>query len=61
LLLDARGAAAVHDATSLEAALEAWLDDPPARRAAGDLAREVVRSGLGAAERSYELVAALMR
>jgi 3-deoxy-D-manno-octulosonic-acid transferase len=61
LLLDARAAAAVHDATSLEAALEAWLDDPPARRAAGDAAREVVRAGLGAAERSYELVAALMR
>ena len=61
LLLDARAAAAVYDATSLEAALEAWLDDPPARRAGGDAAREVVRSGLGAAERSYELVAALMR
>jgi 3-deoxy-D-manno-octulosonic-acid transferase len=61
LLLDARAAAAVHDATSLEAALEAWLDDPPARRAAGDAAREVVRAGLGAAERSYELVAELMR
>ena len=61
LLLDARAAAIGHDATSLEAALEAWLDDPPARRAAGDAAREVVRAGLGAAERSYELVAALMR
>jgi 3-deoxy-D-manno-octulosonic-acid transferase len=61
LLLDARAAATAHDATSLEAALEAWLDDPPARRAAGDAAREVVRAGLGAAERSYELVTALMR
>ena len=61
LLLDARAAAIAQDATSLEAALEAWLDDPPARRAAGDAAREAVRAGLGAAERSYELVAALMR
>jgi len=61
LLLDARAAATAQDATSLEAALENWLDDPPARRAAGDAAREVVRAGLGAAERSYELVAALMR
>ena len=61
LLLDARAAAAAYDSTSLEAALEAWLDDPPARRAAGDAAREVVRRGLGAAERSYELIAELMR
>jgi hypothetical protein len=51
----------VYDTTSLEAALEGWLEDPPARRAAGDAAREVVRGGLGAAERSYELVAELMR
>ncbi len=49
------------DALSLDAALEAWLDDESARRAAGDAAREVVRAGLGAAERSYDLVAALMR
>ena len=61
LLLSARAAATVQDTTSLEAALEAWLDDPAARRASGDAAREVVRAGLGAAERSYELVAALMR
>jgi 3-deoxy-D-manno-octulosonic-acid transferase len=61
LLLDGRGAAAVQDTTSLEAALEAWVDDPSARRAAGDAAREVVRAGLGAAERSYELVRTLLR
>ena len=58
LLLAARAAATAHDTTSLEASLEAWLDDPAARRAAGDAAREVVRAGLGAAERSYALVAA---
>jgi 3-deoxy-D-manno-octulosonic-acid transferase len=61
LLLEARAAAVAHDALSLEAALEAWLDDPSARRDAGTAAREAVRAGLGAAERSYELVAALMR
>jgi 3-deoxy-D-manno-octulosonic-acid transferase len=61
LLLDARAAATAQDTTSLEAALEAWLDDDAARRVAGDAAREVVRAGLGAAERSFELVAALMR
>jgi 3-deoxy-D-manno-octulosonic-acid transferase len=61
VLLEARAAATAQDTTSLEATLEAWLDDAVARRAAGDAAREAVRAGLGAAERSYELVAALMR
>jgi len=61
LLLDARAAATAWDALSLDAALEAWLDDEAAQRSAGDAAREVVRAGLGAAERSYDLVAALMR
>jgi 3-deoxy-D-manno-octulosonic-acid transferase len=61
LLLGARAAATAQDTTSLEAAIEAWLDDASARRASGDAAREVVRAGLGAAERSYDLVAALMR
>jgi 3-deoxy-D-manno-octulosonic-acid transferase len=61
MLLEARAAATAPDTTSLEAALEAWLDDDTARRTAGDAAREVVRAGLGAAERSFELVAALLR
>ena len=61
LLIEARAAATATDATSLDAMLEMWLDDETARRASGDAAREVVRAGLGAAERSYELVAALMR
>jgi 3-deoxy-D-manno-octulosonic-acid transferase len=60
LLLEARAAATVSDTTSLEAALTAWLEDDPARRASGDAAREMVRAGLGAAERSFELVASLM-
>jgi 3-deoxy-D-manno-octulosonic-acid transferase len=61
LLLEARAAATAWDALSLDAALEAWLDDEAARRSAGEAARGVVRAGLGAAERSYDLVAALMR
>ena len=61
LLIEARAAATASDATSLDAMLEMWLDDEAAQRTAGDAAREVVRAGLGAAERSYELVAALMR
>jgi 3-deoxy-D-manno-octulosonic-acid transferase len=60
LLLDAGGAVTAADATSLEAALEYWLTDADLRRAAGDVARSVVRNGLGAAERSYALVSELM-
>lgn len=61
LLLAAGAAASVRDAPSLEVVLGHWLEETAARRTAGDAAREVVRSGLGAAERSYELVASLMR
>ena len=61
LLIARGGAASVRDAASVEASLATWIDDPSARRAAGDAARDVVREGLGAAERSFALVAALMR
>ena len=61
LLIEARAAATASDATSLDAMLEMWLDDEAARRSAGDAAREIVRAGLGAAERSFELVSALLR
>ena len=61
-LLSASSAAeSIADARSLESALERWLGDEIARRSAGDAARAFVEAGLGAAERSYELVAALMR
>ena len=60
LLLAAAAAAAPPDAAALGRALAAWLADPAAGQAAGDRAREVVRSGLGAAERSYALVAQLL-
>lgn len=61
LLIAAGAAASVSDPPSLEVVLGHWLEEAGARQAAGDAAREVVRSGLGAAERSYELVASLMR
>jgi 3-deoxy-D-manno-octulosonic-acid transferase len=61
LLLAAGAAASVGDAPSLEVVLGHWLEETAARHTAGDAAREVVRAGLGAAERSYELVASLMR
>jgi 3-deoxy-D-manno-octulosonic-acid transferase len=61
LLIARGGAVSVRDAASLEVSLARWIDDPVARRAAGDAARAVVREGLGAAERSFALVDALMR
>jgi len=61
LLLGAGGALSASSAATLEAALERWLTDPDAIGAAGSAARSVVQAGLGAAERSYELVAELMR
>jgi 3-deoxy-D-manno-octulosonic-acid transferase len=60
LLIDADAARAVDDATSLERALAHWLEAPADRTAAGRAAREVVHAGLGAAERSYALVAELL-
>jgi hypothetical protein len=41
--------------------LRFWMADPSARREAGDYARALVRSGVGAAERSFELVDRLLR
>jgi 3-deoxy-D-manno-octulosonic-acid transferase len=60
LLIDAGGAVSAADALALETAIGHWLTDADMRRAAGDAARGVVQKGLGAAERSYELVAELM-
>jgi hypothetical protein len=37
-----------------------WLTRPAERTHAGESARALVRSGLGAAERSYDVVAALL-
>ena len=60
LLIDADAALSVHDADSLQRALERWLESPVERVAAGQAARAVVHQGLGAAARSYALVAELL-
>jgi len=40
--------------------LERWFANADDRRAAGDAARALVHRGLGAAERSWKLVATLL-
>jgi 3-deoxy-D-manno-octulosonic-acid transferase len=60
LLIDEDGAESVAGATGLTSALERWLGVRSERDAAGAAALRVVRRGLGAAERSYALVAELM-
>lgn len=60
LLLDAGGARAVQGRAELAAALADWLGNEAARAAASAAARAVVERGQGAAERSLELVIALV-
>jgi 3-deoxy-D-manno-octulosonic-acid transferase len=60
-LLIQRGAGvSVANESDLSRRLRAWITDASARREAGNYARALVRSGVGAAERSFELVARLM-
>jgi 3-deoxy-D-manno-octulosonic-acid transferase len=61
LLLDADAAHSADDADGLRRALERWLGNPADRTAAGHAARDVVHAGLGAAERSFKLVAEMLR
>lgn len=61
ILIDADAAVSASDDSQIERALEAWLTDPDSRRQAGDAARAVVHRGLGAAERSWQLVESLLR
>jgi len=60
LLIAAAGGRSVTDASALGAALHRWLADADARREAGQHARDLVRAGLGAAQRSFEMVTALL-
>jgi len=60
LLIDADAAASVDSTATLLRALERWSDAPDERRAAGASARAMVHQGLGAAARSYALVAELL-
>jgi len=60
LLAQRGGGAPVSSAADLSKRLRTWIVDSAARREAGDYARALVRSGLGAAERSFELVNRLL-
>ncbi len=56
LLLDAGAAVAARDGAELAGAAARWLKDETARAAAAHAARAVVERGLGAADRSAQLV-----
>ncbi|MEP6620611.1 MAG: glycosyltransferase N-terminal domain-containing protein [bacterium] len=60
LLLDADAAACVSDSAELADALRRFLTSSSDRSSAGDAALQVVHLGLGAAERSYAIVAELL-
>lgn len=60
LLIAAAGGTSVANATEFSASLCRWLLDADARRDAGQQARDLVRAGLGAAQRSFEMVMALL-
>ncbi|HEY4132047.1 MAG TPA: glycosyltransferase N-terminal domain-containing protein, partial [Gemmatimonadaceae bacterium] len=61
LLAQRGGGAIVATPAELTRRLRNWITDVGARREAGDFARALVRSGVGAAERSFELVNRLLR
>jgi len=60
LLIGRGGAFSVSNESDLTRRLAAWLRDVRLRRDAGDSARALVRSGVGAAERSFRLVERLL-
>lgn len=59
-LISGHGAQGVTAAGDLTAVLGTWLSDPAAATVSGAAARDVVHSGLGAAERSTALVQTLL-
>ena len=61
LLVERSAGHAVVDTADLTTRLDTWLGPGDARDAAGASARELVRSGVGAAERSFQLVLSLMK
>jgi 3-deoxy-D-manno-octulosonic-acid transferase len=61
LLTQRGGGAAVENEADLTRRLRLWATNTSARREAGDYARALVRSSLGAADRSFELVNHLLR
>ena len=61
LLSQRGGGAVVTTDGELARRVRLWATDASARREAGDYARALVRSGIGAAERSFELIDRLLR
>jgi 3-deoxy-D-manno-octulosonic-acid transferase len=59
-LIETSGGATVKGAADLGIRLRDWLGSPASRDAAGSAARGMVQAGLGAAERSFELIMALL-
>jgi 3-deoxy-D-manno-octulosonic-acid transferase len=60
LLVASGGGVSARDAAAIRQQLVAWLGDRNSRQEAGARARALVRSGLGAARRSFELVQRLL-
>ncbi|MBA4073074.1 MAG: hypothetical protein C0497_14755 [Gemmatimonas sp.] len=60
LLIEAQGGRTAANAQELGESLIRWLANATARADAGERAREMVRAGIGAAERSFALVEALL-
>ena len=60
LLIEARAGESVADVATLARSLGIVLTEPDTRERAGHAARAVVAAGLGAAERSAELVSQLL-
>ena len=60
LLLARGGARSVSDSEALTQSLSTWVADHASRQMAGRAARDLVESGLGAAERSLRLVEGLL-
>ena len=61
LLAQRGGGALVSTEAELCRRLRMWMTDATARRDAGNYARALVRSGVGAAERSFELIDRILR
>jgi 3-deoxy-D-manno-octulosonic-acid transferase len=60
LLIANGGGASESSERGIETRLRTWLSDSAARTQAGEAARSLVHGGLGAAERSWQLVARLL-
>ena len=59
-LIDAGGGAEIKGAVDLSIRLGDWLGSTTARDSAGSRARAMVQQGIGAAERSYQLITTLL-